>query len=700
MTSCNPSSRDRPRGGWLPRFTSLGLPILLVAATLAVYANSLDGVFLLDDSDHIVNNSAIRQLWPITTVARSAASRPLLPISLAANYAWGGLDVTGYHVFNIVVHLVAGLALYGLVRRTLRLPSLGNRFETSADGLAFAVALIWLVHPLQTQAVTYIVQRCESMMGMFFLLTMYAYLRGSTVCTQEGASRGIPAGEFAHSPFLLATPTWRRCQSCFWYALCLVSCCLGLACKEVMVMVVPVLCVYDRTFISASWPELVRRRGYVFLSLIPPLLFAAWIIVPGVFAGTSAGFGAKPLSSWEYVRSQPAVILRYLQLALVPYPQCFDYGWRVETQWLSRIVFPSAVLLVLAAMSTWMLLRGKQVGFLGAAFFFVLAPTSSFMPIVDLCVEHRMYLPLAAVIAFIVVCGETLIHRATRSTPRLPANRRERRRQRRQGGKGVPLTSERSEAPGRACNVAAFVTVAAVATTFGVMTHVRNRAYASEVMMWSDVALRAPFNPRGHVNLARYLQARGEHARAAAHLRIAGQLSRQAEIDFFGGSSPAELHFVQGLERINAGDTAKAKQEFQEAIRLDPRHSAAHISLGKLLVSSDPGGALTHFRLAVELDPDSSEAHNNLGALLLRNRSELALPHLEKALALNPKNVDARVNLGNLCVREGRLSEGARHYQGALDVNPSHAIAMYNLSIIRRKLAANERDCRDGGHIE
>jgi Flp pilus assembly protein TadD len=78
----------------------------------------------------------------------------------------------------------------------------------------------------------------------------------------------------------------------------------------------------------------------------------------------------------------------------------------------------------------------------------------------------------------------------------------------------------------------------------------------------------------------------------------------------------------------------------------------------------------------------------------------LALPHLEKALALNPKNVDARVNLGNLCVREGRLSEGARHYQGALDVNPSHAIAMYNLSIIRRKLAANERDCRDGGHIE
>ncbi len=145
-------------------------------AGLTVYANSLAGVFVFDDTEQIVENFAIRQWWPPGRLG----PRFLLSTSLAMNYALGGLDPAGYHVFNIAVHLGAGLALFGLVRRTLRLPSLGNHFARSADGMALAVALVWIVHPLQTQAVTYIVQRCEAMMGLFFLLTLYSYVRGAT----------------------------------------------------------------------------------------------------------------------------------------------------------------------------------------------------------------------------------------------------------------------------------------------------------------------------------------------------------------------------------------------------------------------------------------------------------------------------------------------------------------------------------------
>jgi hypothetical protein len=164
----------------------------IVLAALAAYHNSLEGTFVADDSNSIVKNPTIRQLGRIGEVfspprnGETVSGRPLLNLSLAINYAIGGLNVRGYHVTNLAIHIAAALALYGILRRTFLLPALRDRFGRAATWLALAGALWWTVHPLQTESVTYIVQRAESLMGLFYLLTLYGVIRGA------GSSGTVP----------------------------------------------------------------------------------------------------------------------------------------------------------------------------------------------------------------------------------------------------------------------------------------------------------------------------------------------------------------------------------------------------------------------------------------------------------------------------------------------------------------------------
>ena len=162
------------------RFVALAV----VFAGLLAYHNSFFGPFVFDDIPHITENPRIRQLWPPWDVLSPSSSalinaRPVVDVSLAVNYALGGYNVWGYHALNLTIHILAGLTLFGIVRRTLRQPPLRERFGAAADGLALAAALIWTVHPLQTESVTYVIQRAESIMGLFYLLTLYCFIRGA-----------------------------------------------------------------------------------------------------------------------------------------------------------------------------------------------------------------------------------------------------------------------------------------------------------------------------------------------------------------------------------------------------------------------------------------------------------------------------------------------------------------------------------------
>ena len=140
---------------------------LFAGGIFAAYHNTFHVPFLLDDFDAIGKNRTIRSFatafFPPTNSGATVSGRPLLNFSLAINYHLGGTAVFGYHLGNILIHVLAGLTLFGVIRRTLKLPGLQDRFGAHATPLAWFAALLWAVHPLQTESVTYIIQRAESL---------------------------------------------------------------------------------------------------------------------------------------------------------------------------------------------------------------------------------------------------------------------------------------------------------------------------------------------------------------------------------------------------------------------------------------------------------------------------------------------------------------------------------------------------------
>ena len=224
---------------------------LIALAAAAAYSNSLNVPFLFDDLPCTVDNASIRHLWPLGPVLlppghyAAVQRRPVVNLSLAINYAISGEKVWSYHALNLAAHVLAALLLFGIVRRTLLLPSSGSRFAQAATPLAAAIALLWAVHPLLTDAVTYVIQRTEVLAGLFYLLTLY--------CTIRGAAAVQP----------------RR-----WYAAAIAACALAMGSKEAAISAPVIVLLYDRVFLSASWRDVFRRRGGLYAGLA-----MSWLVV-------------------------------------------------------------------------------------------------------------------------------------------------------------------------------------------------------------------------------------------------------------------------------------------------------------------------------------------------------------------------------------------------------------------------------------
>ncbi|HEX7598176.1 MAG TPA: hypothetical protein VF518_08170, partial [Polyangia bacterium] len=307
----------RPRKIW-------GAVGLLVAAIVAAYANSFHGPFLFDDVPSIIENQSIRSLGSLQVLAAppdaiTTAGRPVVNLSLAINYAIGGLAVEGYHVVNLALHILAALALFALVRRTLLLPTLSAQFGAAATGLALAVALLWAVHPLQTESVTYVVQRAEAIVGLFYLLTLYCFLRGAT------ADRGRA-----------------------WYAAAVGACALGMASKEVMVSAPLVTVLFDRTFLAGSFRESLRRRWRLWLAMAATWALLALLHHLSRNRGGSAGFGLG-MTAWAYARTQFGCIMHYLRLTVWPTPLVLDYGYPIARTAAEIVPYALGVFVLIAA---------------------------------------------------------------------------------------------------------------------------------------------------------------------------------------------------------------------------------------------------------------------------------------------------------------------------------------------------------------
>ena len=368
-----------PSFGLVSRWGIVVAGAVVLLAALIAYHNSFSGPFVFDDPGSVTDNLTIRHcssaLSPPT--GSTVSGRPLLNLTFALNYALSGTEVWGYHVVNLLIHGLAGLTLFGLVRRTLLRPVLNvdGKFGAVAGLLGLAVAVIWVVHPLQTEAVTYVSQRAEALVGLCYLFTLYAFIRGADSSTPNR-----------------------------WHVVAVIACLLGMASKEVMASAPLIVLLYDRTFVAGTFRQALRKSPRLYAGLACTWFLLGYLVLSTSNRNGTAGFNTG-ITPWTYLLTQCRAIVHYLQLAVWPRPLIFDYGSEV-VQSVADVFLPALFLLSLFVGTVIALRRWPIVGFAGAWFFAILAPSSSIVAVVTQTVaEHRMYLSLAAVTSLVdVVC--------------------------------------------------------------------------------------------------------------------------------------------------------------------------------------------------------------------------------------------------------------------------------------------------------
>lgn len=636
-----------------PRYAKLLAAGLIVAAGWAAYSGSFTGPFVFDDPSSITANPTIHRLWPLWDVLETPRAnvtvqgRPVLNLSFALNYAFGGSAVHGYHVVNLWIHLAAGLTLFGLVRRTLARTAVDGASEIRATVLAFAVAGLWTVHPLQTESVTYVVQRAESLMGLFYLLTFYAFSRSAEAI----------GGRERHG----------------WAFVSVLACWAGMATKEVMVSAPVLVFLYDRTFLAGGFAAAWRRRWWHYVAL-----GAGWLILllcllrGGGNRGGAIGLGSG-VGWWTYGLTQFEAIGRYLLLSVWPHPLVFEYG-AFTVQDPTEVV-PWAMLVVpLVAGTCWALWRRPVGGFLGFWFLALLAPTSLVPGTSQMIVEHRMYLSLAAVLTALVVALHAAIERLA------PAMARR--------GAGLFLA------------VIFPFGVAAVGVTFA-----RNEVYRSELSLWSDTVAKRPANPIAHAMLAEALLAAGRSDPALVHFEAAVRLDptffvaheRLGELLVrLGRAGEAEVHLREalrlrpdfadahnqlGLLCAATGRAEEAVERIGRALTLKPEYPEAHFALANTLAGLDRHReAVGHYQTAAALLPDHPAVRYNwANSLAALGRNEEAVAGYREALRLRPNHPATEFNLANSLAGLRRVAEAVAHYQRALQLKPDWAAAELNL---------------------
>jgi len=589
------------------------LGVVVIAATgAATYHNSLHNPFLFDDDRCIVRNTAITQLFPVTDILTARPqSRPIINLTLAVNYAVSELDVWSYHLFNLAVHILAGIALFGLVRRTLALERLRAWVGRAGTALALAVALIWLVHPLQTSAVSYTIQRAESVMGLFYLLTMYCAVRAFT-----------------------ARARWRWA----WYAAAVVACALGMGSKQVMLTAPIMVLIYEAVFVTGSLRGALRRDWLLYAGLA-----ASWLLLFPSFSllvdDPTAGFGMDKVTAWQYARTQFGVIVHYLRLSFLPVGLCLDYRWPVaESVW--QVLPPALLIAGLLALTLWSLRRRPRAGFLGVWFFGILSVSSTIIPIADLAFEHRMYLSLAAVVCLVVVGGYVLIQQ-------------------------VLTRLIRAERPRRVLLAASGSLLAAgLVVLLALGTVARNAMYETKGKMWSDVVAKRPDNARARYNLGNHYAREGQNDQAVA--------SYLKAIEIQPDYGHAQYNLGNVLRKEKRYDEAiryyKLAIEHRETLGSRKKLAKVYNNLASTLVHQNKlDEAIPYYKRAAQIKPDYAQAYNNLGVIHMR-RGELdeAIEYYQKAVRLEADYTDARSNLANALRRNGQYDAAIAQYRLAL----------------------------------
>ncbi|MDI6797169.1 MAG: tetratricopeptide repeat protein [Desulfatibacillaceae bacterium] len=584
--------------------------LFCLALTLAVFvawANALNAPFVLDDSINITNNLTIRGLgadfapWypPDYT---SVSGRPLANLSFAFDYALWELNPAGFRAVNMALHLFCAFLLMGIARRTFALEDFPPFLRQRAVPLAFGAALLWAVHPFATGAVTYISQRCEVLMALFFLGALYCAIRG-----------------------------WQGKKAFWWHlaaGLCLVA---GAGAKEVIAAAPFAIYAYDRVFF---------KRGVCQALAASPVLYAGsfvglFILLALVATGRQAATAFTEVSPLSYALTQTQVLFYYLKKAFWPLGLNFDLWWNPAK---FAYAWPYAIMAALLVCSAFFLfLKKRPLGFAGAFFFLAIAPSSSFYPLPDMAVEYRVYLPLAAIAAIVAGGGAWLLERVAKERWFV-----------------VWMALTATMAFGLTAATIARNYVFADALNLWTDTVQKaphnprarvNLADALQSLGRHDLAL-------GHLEKAREISP----ATATIYGGLGWAYLELGDIDKAFDNlekaislepKRAVLHMLMALTLVRMGEKDAAIKSYETALQLDPHIFRARYNLANLLLEKGQSQqALNLLEQVVANNPNHAGAWVNMGVILFdMGNIGQAIACFEKALAINPQMEAALINL-------------------------------------------------------
>lgn len=627
-------------------FDRRALAVIVLLAVL-IFANTLSVPFQWDGIEFIADNPIIHDLGNFTDPAAAEdfrwygafKSRYVGYLSFAVNYAMHGVKPLGYHLFNIAVHAINSLLIYFMVVFLFASPALRDtRLAERAGSVALWAALIFAAHPVQSEAVTYIFQRHASLVGLFYLGSLVAWLIWRTGVGKEGGT---------------GARAW------WWYALALVSAILAMKTKEnaftlpVMIVIVEALFFNSPGKIPKGKSALLLLPFIATMAIVPLTLIGADRPVGEILSGLGqrAGqYASLEGGGREYMLTQVRVVATYLRLFIFPVNQNLDYDYPSPEQ-AGLLPIASALILhlVLWATAALMIVKGRRdrliwhargefilIGFAIIWFYLALIVESSVIYIPMAIAEYRMYVPLAG-----LAVGASV---------------------------GLHMALE-----GRTKQVALALLVGMLA----VLAVERNALWKDSVALWADAAQKSPLKARPWYNLGVFTEAGGDASDrelAVAHY--------QRAISLDPGYLDAHYNMGVALERLERYD--ESVLAYKRVLALDPARADAVNNLGVVYERTGRRDkAAEAYQESIRMHPEGIEPRLNLGGVLLRDgKYKRARAVIEEAIALGGIAVSAYEDLGMAFFKMGRLEEASEAYRKAVALAPLSQKAIYNLATV------------------